>query len=51
MMMNVQYESNITNTLFFRMNFFERLNIKIILNSEVLGVKHEGDKQVTFWRD
>lgn len=37
--------------LFFRMNCFERLSIKIILNSEVLRVKHEGDKQVNFWRD
>lgn len=34
--------------LFFRMNRFERLNIKIILISEVLRVKHEGDKQVNF---
>lgn len=30
---------------------FERLNINIILNSEVLRVKHEDDKQVNFWRD
>lgn len=33
------------------MNCFEHLNITIILNSEVLRVKHEGDKQVNFWRD